>query len=339
MSFKWSLGLFLLFLLILLAFLSIGHGSVNISFLDVMRLLFQKDSEEAYIVWEIRLPRTIGAILTGASLGVSGAVMQNVLRNPLASPFTLGISHGAAFGAAFAIIVLGAGKTFNVGPVGFSILQGVPVVFSAFCGALLTVLIILGLSLLRSLSPQAIILAGVALSSLFTSATMFLQYFSDEVRVASTVFWTFGDVGKAGWQENKIMALTFCISFALLWLNRWNYNAMLWGDETAKNLGTNPKFLRIFSLLICALLTAVPTAFLGIIGFVGLISPHIIRLLIGNDYTLLIPFSAMAGAGLLLASDLLARTILSPIVLPVGIITSFIGAPVFLSLLLRRNRF
>jgi len=339
MSFKWSLGLFLLFLLILLAFLSIGHGSVNISFLDVMRLLFQKDSEEAYIVWEIRLPRTIGAILTGASLGVSGAVMQNVLRNPLASPFTLGISHGAAFGAAFAIIVLGAGKTFNVGPEGFSILQGVPVVFSAFCGALLTVLIILGLSLLRSLSPQAIILAGVALSSLFTSATMFLQYFSDEVRVASTVFWTFGDVGKAGWQENKIMALTFCISFALLWLNRWNYNAMLWGDETAKNLGTNPKFLRIFSLLICALLTAVPTAFLGIIGFVGLISPHISRLLIGNDYTLLIPFSAMAGAGLLLASDLLARTILSPIVLPVGIITSFIGAPVFLSLLIGRNRF
>jgi iron complex transport system permease protein len=304
-----------------------------------MRLLFQKDSEEAYIVWEIRLPRTIGAILTGASLGVSGAVMQNVLRNPLASPFTLGISHGAAFGAAFAIIVLEAGKTFNVGPVGFSIVHGVPVVFSAFCGALLTVLIILGLSLLRSLSPQAIILAGVALSSLFTSATMFLQYFSDEVRVASTVFWTFGDVGKAGWQENKIMALTFCISFALLWLNRWNYNSMLWGDETAKNLGTNPEFLRIFSLLLCALLTAVPTAFLGIIGFVGLISPHIIRLLIGNDYTLLIPFSAMAGAGLLLASDLLARTILSPIVLPVGIITSFIGAPVFLSLLLGRNRF
>jgi len=339
MSFKWSLGLFLLFLLTLLVFLSISHGSINISFLDVMRLLFQKDSEEAYIVWEIRLPRTIGAILTGASLGVSGAVMQNVLRNPLASPFTLGISHGAAFGAAFAIIVLGAGKTFNVGPVGFSILQGVPVVFSAFCGALLTVLIILGLSLLRSLSPQAIILAGVALNSLFTSATMFLQYFSDEVRVASTVFWTFGDVGKAGWQEIKIMALTFCISFALLWLNRWNYNAMLWGDETAKNLGTNPKFLRIFSLLICALLTAVPTAFLGIIGFVGLISPHIIRLLIGNDYTLLIPYSAMAGAGLLLASDLLARTILSPIVLPVGIITSFIGAPVFLSLLLRRSRF
>jgi iron complex transport system permease protein len=339
MSFKWSLGLFLLFLLTLLVFLSISHGSINISFLDVMRLLFQKDSEEAYIVWEIRLPRTIGAILTGASLGVSGAVMQNVLRNPLASPFTLGISHGAAFGAAFAIIVLGAGKTFNVGPVGFSILQGVPVVFSAFCGALLTVLIILGLSLLRSLSPQAIILAGVALSSLFTSATMFLQYFSDEVRVASTVFWTFGDVGKAGWQEIKVMALTFCISFALLWLNRWNYNAMLWGDETAKNLGTNPKVLRIFSLLICALLTAVPTAFLGIIGFVGLISPHIIRLLIGNDYTLLIPYSAMAGAGLLLASDLLARTILSPIVLPVGIITSFIGAPVFLSLLLRRNRF
>ncbi|MFZ8832474.1 MAG: FecCD family ABC transporter permease [Thermodesulfobacteriaceae bacterium] len=300
-----------------------------------MHLLFQKDSEEAYIVWEIRLPRTIGAILTGASLGVAGAVMQNVLRNPLASPFTFGVSHGAAF----AIIVLGAGRTFSVGPIGFSIIHGAPVVFSAFCGALLTVLIILGLSLLRGLSPQAIILAGVALSSLFTSATMFLQYFSDEVRVASTVFWTFGDVGKAGWQENKIMALTFCTSFALLWLNRWNYNAMLWGDEMAKNLGTNPKFLRMFSLLVCALLTAVPTAFLGIIGFIGLISPHIIRLLIGNDYTLLIPYSAMAGAGLLLASDLLARTILSPIVLPVGVITSFVGAPVFLGLLLRRNRF
>jgi iron complex transport system permease protein len=152
-----------------------------------MHLLFQKDSEEAYIVWEIRLPRTIGAILTGASLGVAGAVMQNVLRNPLASPFTFGVSHGAAF----AIIVLGAGRTFSVGPIGFSIIHGAPVVFSAFCGALLTVLIILGLSLLRSLSPQAIILAGVALSSLFTSATMFLQYFSDEVRVSSTVFWTF----------------------------------------------------------------------------------------------------------------------------------------------------
>lgn len=335
---KVLLGGVLASLLLIFAFISISTGSFNLSLKEVFYALISK-REHSFIVWNIRVTRTLGAILAGASLGVAGAVMQNVLKNPLASPFTLGVSHGAAFGAAFAIIILGAGQTHTLGTEAVTVFRPYYVGLSAFLGALLTVILILLLSFLRRVTPEGIILAGVALSSLFGAATMFLQYFASDIQVAATVFWTFGDLGKAGWTENKIMLLAFIPCFLFFLLNRWNYNAMLWGDEVAKSLGVNIKFLRISSMFLSALVVSVCTAFLGIIGFVGLISPHLVRFFVGSDYRFLIPYSALLGAALLLVSDLIARTIMAPIILPVGIITSFAGAPLFFYLLIRKRRF
>lgn len=331
------LGLILFILIIFLSLVSVSTGSMNLSLKEVFNAIF-RNTEYSYIVWNIRLTRVVGAVLAGASLGVAGAVMQNVLKNPLASPFTLGVSHGAAFGAAFAIIVLGAGQTHTFGTEGVTLFRSYPVVVSAFCGALLTVILILMLSFLRNISPEGIILAGVALSSLFGSATMFLQYFASDFQVAATVFWTFGDIGKAGWNENRLMFIAFLLCFIYFFFQRWNFNAMLWGDEVAKSLGVNIKFLRVSAMFLSAFVVSVCTAFLGIIGFIGLIAPHVVRLMIGNDYRFLIPYSALFGALLLGLSDLVSRTILSPVVLPVGIITSFAGAPMFFYLLIRRRK-
>ncbi len=334
---KVLVGIFLLILLLGVSIISIAIGSLNLTLKEVFTALFT-ETEKSYIVWNIRLTRTVGAILAGASLAVAGAVMQNVLKNPLASPFTLGVSHGAAFGAAFAIIILGAGHTHSFGSEAVTVFKLYHVALSAFLGALLTVILILLLSFLKRVTSEAIILAGVALSSLFGSATMFLQYFASDFQVAATVFWTFGDMGKAGWTENKIMFFAFILCFLFFLLNRWNYNAMLWGDEIAKSLGVNIKFLRVSSMFLSALIVSVCIAFLGIIGFVGLISPHLVRFLVGNDYRFLIPYSALLGAALLLVSDLVARTVMAPTVLPVGIITSFAGAPLFFYLLIRKRR-
>ncbi len=335
---KLLIGVFLLFAILGVALISVLTGSMKLTVKEVFRAIFE-NTEYSYIVWNIRISRAVGAILAGASLAVAGAVMQNVLKNPLASPFTLGVSQGAAFGAAFAIIVFGAGQSHSFGAEAVTVFKLYPVVISAFCGALLTVILILLLSFLRNITPEAIILAGVALSSLFGSATMFIQYFAHDFQVSATVFWTFGDIGKAGWTENKFMLVAFFLCLSYFFLQRWNFNALLWGDEVAQSLGVNVKFLRVSGMFLSAFVVSVCTAFLGIIGFVGLISPHIVRLLIGNDHRFLIPYSALLGALLLSVSDLIARTIISPVVLPVGIITSFAGAPMFFYLLIKRRGF
>jgi len=335
---KIIFGAGLLFLTVLIFLFSLSVGSMKLSLQEIGKAVIG-ESEFSFILWNIRIPRAVGAMLAGASLGITGAVMQNILRNPLASPFTLGISHGAAFGAAFAIIVLGAGQTHSLGTEAITVFKLYPVVISAFFGALLTVIVILFLSFLRNISPEAIILAGVALSSLFGSATMFLQYFAKDFQLAATVFWTFGDIGKAGWLENRLMIFVLLPCFLFFFFQGWNFNALLWGDEVAKSLGVNVKFLRVTGMFFSALMAALCTAFLGIIGFVGLISPHILRLIIGNDYRFLTPYSGIFGALLLLVSDLVARTILAPVILPVGIITSFAGAPLFFYLLIKRRKY
>lgn len=316
---------------------SIKMGSYSISPSEmILSLLGRYEGDTLHhVIWNIRLPRIIGAVVAGASLGLSGLIMQNVLKNPLASPFTLGVTQGAAFGAAFAIIILGAGKVHSTGNVGVTITSQHLVVLSAFCGALITVLLILLISSIKNMGSESIVLAGVAVSALWGSATMFIQYFASDVHVSATVFWTFGDMGKAGWLQNGIMFVVLVLSFLFFLYNSWNYNALLWGDESAKSLGVNVKVLKVASMVISSFMVAVVTAFLGIIGFIGLIAPHIVRFMVGSDYRFLIPCTALFGGLLLLFSDTMARTIMSPIVLPVGIITSFAGAPMFIYLLLR----
>lgn len=316
---------------------SVKVGSYSISLSDIILSLLGRYEGDTvhHVIWNIRLPRSVGAVVAGASLGLSGLIMQNVLKNPLASPFTLGVTQGAAFGASFAIIILGAGKVHTAGNVGFTITSQHTVILSAFCGALITVLLILLISSVKDMGHEPIVLAGVAVSAVWSAATMFIQYFASDVHVSATVFWTFGDLGKAGWLQNGIMFVVLILSFLFFLYNSWNYNALLWGDESAKSLGVNVKALKISSMVISSFMVAVVTAFLGIIGFIGLISPHVVKLMVGSDYRFLIPCTALFGGLLLLFADALARIIMSPIVLPVGIITSFAGAPMFIYLLLR----
>lgn len=325
----------LILLLGIVALLSLVSGSAEIRPADILRLCKGEGTEFVYqIVWNIRLPRTIGAILSGMALAVSGAVVQSLLRNPLASPYTLGISGAAAFGASFAIVVLGAGSaSASGGPV----MADNPylITASAFVWSLAGVGVILLLSGYRGATPEIIILSGIIISSLFGAGISALQYFADNVQLASIVFWNFGDTGRASWDNLAILSAVFVPAMIFFGRYTWTYNAMQSGDEHAQSLGINVRRVRLGGMVAATLLTAAVVSFYGIIAFVGLVAPHIIRRIIGNDDRFLLPASAVFGGFFLLLSDVLSRTLFVPVVLPVGILTSFVGAPLFLFLLIR----
>lgn len=325
--------------LILMSLYSISKGAAGIPIADVARALagWGESPRVSIIVWQIRLPQVLTAIIAGAGLSISGAVMQSILRNPLGSPFTLGISHAAAFGAAFAVMILGTGTmaATTVGAVTISnpyITTG-----AAFSFAMLAAIFIIAIARMRDATPETMILAGAALGALFTAATMFLQFFADDVQLAAMVFWTFGDTARAGWRELAGLAAVTGVATVYFLFNTWNYNAVDAGDETARGLGVNVERVRLLGMLVASLTTAVTVAILGIIGFVGLVCPHMVRRFIGGDNRFVLPASALTGSLLLLASDTAARLVLSPHLLPVSILTAFLGAPIFMMLVVRKR--
>lgn len=323
---------------IIVALFSISFGSLDIPLAEVLRTLFSEGEKQSEIaIMNIRLPRVTAAIVVGAALAASGAVMQCVLQNPLASASTLGVSQGAAFGAALGIIVFGGGVVnSDSAATAVSINNPYIVTLCAFvCGSLSTFVVIILSQLKKDLGPAGLILAGVALSSLFTGGSTLLQYFADDTKISAVVFWTFGNLGSAGWTELLIITVIFLISLVYFMLNRWNYNAMESGADTAKSLGVNTRAVMLISMAIGSLAAAVAVSFVGIISFVGLVAPHIMRRFVGNDYRYLIPCSAVAGSLLLIVADTFARLIIAPVILPIGAITSFLGAPLFLYLLFR----
>lgn len=327
----------LLFILIIIASIfAINAGSTNLNVLQVIKAFMGKGTDISdVVIWQIRLPRVLAAIIAGAGLSVAGCVMQNNLRNPLASPSTLGISNAAAFGANLAIIVFGAGSIQSTGTDAVIINNPYLVTVFAFVWAMIGTVIILMLARFRGFSPEAMVLAGVALSSLFSAGTILIQYFAQDVQIAAAVFWTFGDIGRASWREVAILASVIAFAVVYFILRRWDYNALDSGEETAKSLGVHVENVRMGGMFVSSLITAVAVSFLGIIGFIGLVGPQIMRRVVGGDHRYLIPASALTGSLLLLVSDTLARTVVSPVVLPVGAITSFFGAPLFLYLLAR----
>jgi iron complex transport system permease protein len=337
----WKAGVVALsFLALLLCLvLSLGVGPAGLSAGEVLAsLTWTSDNPRIdAIVRGIRLPQALAAILAGGGLAVAGAVMQAILRNPLGSPFTLGISHAAAFGAAFAVMALDSGLLTS-GRTAVTITNPYVTTVAAFLASLLAAAVIVAISRLRGTRPETMVLTGVALGALFTAATMFLQYFATDVQLAAMVFWTFGDTARATWGELGLMALIVAPCFFYFWAKSWSYNAMDAGDETAKGLGVRVEATRMTGMFLSSLVTAVLIAFLGIIGFVGLVVPHMFRRIIGADHRFLLPASLVGGALLLLASDTVARLILAPHLLPVSVLTAFLGAPTFLYLIIRGKR-
>lgn len=311
--------------------LSLWAGSYDTPIGELLRGILGRAENDTInvIVRKVRLPRICTAVVAGAGLGVTGCILQSILQNPLASSSTLGVSQGAGFGAAFAIILLGAGAA-GKGSMMISLL--------AFAGSMAVALVILGLSKFRQVSPESMVLAGVAISSMFTGATTLLQYFADEIQLTTLVFWTFGDLGNTSWNEIRLMAAVVLLVSIYFILHRWDFNALLSGEETAISLGINVKRLTMINMILCCFTSSTIVSYIGLINFIGLIAPHIVRTVVGNNHVYLIPGSLLAGASILLLGDLFARTVISPVILPIGAITSFLGGPLFLYLLFKGRK-
>lgn len=317
------------------AVFSVTIGSAGLSVSDVVAALFGGGDEyNRIVVWNLRTPRVLTAIVGGVALALAGCAFQSTLRNPLASASTLGISQGAAFGASVAIILLGANGAAAYEGVQLSSNPYVTVI-CAFLGAMASTLVVLGLSRMREMTPESIVLAGVALSALFAGGTTMIQYFAEDSQVAAVVFWTFGDLSRVSYRELAIMGAVATASAVFFFANRWNYNAMESGEASAHGLGVNVRAVRLAGMFVASAAAASVIAFCGIINFVGLVAPHVMRRFIGSDYRYLLPASALAGAILLLVGDIVAHAAVAPLILPISAITSFVGAPMFLYLLFK----
>lgn len=314
---------------------SLCLGSYRIPVVEVVHLVLTggdgSDPTVKRVVFDMRLRRALTAVAVGAVLGLSGAAMQSVLRNPLASPFTLGVQHAAALGAAVAMTALYGG---TIGRFSLEIKSPLLVSSLAFLGAVAQTFFVLALCYWAGVSAYAVVLISIAMAFFVQAILSLLQYlFLNEVVVAALLFWTFGDVSRASWAELGAIALIALLLLAVLLRFSFDMDLLLTGDELAQSSGVKVKRCRLIVLLTCALATAVTVSFVGIIGFVGLIGGQMARLIVGWANRRVIPVSALLGAIVLSASDLLGRTILSPTVIPVGIMTSLVGVPLLIYLL------
>lgn len=323
-------------ILAVLALVSLSVGAAHLGVGEVFRALVARvlpftgvESSQLAdtVVWHLRLPRVVIGIIAGMGFGIAGATMQGVMRNPLVSPYTTGVSSAAAFGASLAIIG-------GVGVVSGSYL----IIGNAFLFAMAATFAVYGIARIRGISPETLVLAGIAVMYLFSAATSFLHYGANEEELQTVIHWLFGSLAGVGWTHVLVIliALLVCLGFLLKY--SWDLNAMAGGEETATSLGVNTSRVRIVGMTLASLITATIIGFTGIIGFIGLVAPHITRMVIGADHRFLLPCSCVVGALLLLGADTVARTIIQPIEIPVGIMTAFIGVPFFLYLLLTRRR-
>ena len=315
-------------------------GSSNMTVGEAVNALFGGGSDaQSRIIWRIRVPRVLAAIIAGAGLSVAGLVMQTTLNNAMAAPSTLGVSNAAVFGANLSIIAFAGGflstghnvQNFDVGanPYATSLL--------AFAFSALSILLILGLCTTRSFSPNVVVLAGIAVGAVWTAATTILQFYATDVGLSAAVVWSFGDLGRATYRTDAIMAIVVVIGFVYFMWMAWKYNALLSGEATAKTMGVNVERLRFISLLLASVITAACVSFLGVIGFVGVICPHVTKKLLGQDHRITLPVSCLMGSLLLLLADTLSRSLGSGSALPVGAITSLLGAPFFVAIIFSRK--
>ncbi len=325
-------------ILVILSFVVLNIDLKYVTYGDMFRVLFGEKVDSiptsTYILVEnVYLPRLLAGIVAGFALGLAGTVMQCVLRNPLGSPYTLGVSNAAAFGASIAIVIVDVGIG---GTMRYADHSGFTAVM-AFIFAMLATGIIIALVKVTRVDPSTMVLAGVAISSIFSAGISFMQYIFSTDALADIVFWQFGSLGKPSMENIILMAVILVPIFIYFFRNRWDYNAIDSGDEVATSLGINVPLTRIVALILCSLLTAVVVSFMGIVAFIGLVAPHMVRLVMGNDHRFLIPGSMLVGAMVLTISDCIGQNLFITTI-PVGIITSFLGGPLFLYLLISSYR-
>ncbi|MEX1213185.1 MAG: iron ABC transporter permease [Balneolaceae bacterium] len=333
----------LLIVLVWTGILSVGIGAVPIEPVQVLAILLGKvgfvweagvEPVQQAILLTIRLPRVVLAILVGAALAVSGAAMQGLFRNPLADPGLIGVSSGAALAAAVAMVVLQSQSVISVAWLGEAL---VPV--AAFFGGLVTTIFVYRLATTSGRTNIAtMLLAGIAVNAMANALIGFMIFLSNDDQLRDLTFWTLGSLGGAMWDSVWVVApFLLCAIFLLPLLSR-GLNAMLLGEDEAGHLGISVERLKTVIILLVGMAVGAAVSVSGIIGFVGLVVPHILRLWIGPDHRFLLPGSAVLGGLLLLGSDLVARTVVSPAELPIGVITAITGAPFFLWLLLRNRK-
>lgn len=280
------------------------------------------------IVREIRLPYALMALLVGMSLGLAGAEMQTILNNPLASPFTLGVSSAAAFGAALAIVL-------NVGIPGVDDAWFIST--NAFVFALLSALLLDGVTRWTRMGQSGVVLFGIALVFTFNSLVSMMQFVATEETLQGLVFWTMGSLARASWPTLGILALAFAAVLPLSLRSSWQLTALRLGEERAASFGIDVRRLRLASLLRISLLSALSVAFVGPIGFIGLVAPHIARMLFGEDHRFYLPGSVLLGGLILSLASVASKNILPGVIVPPGIVTSLVGVPFFLSIILRHR--
>ena len=318
------------FITLLIALISMGWGSSsNLDMAKSMRIILgldDPDDLQSDIIWRIRFPRVLMAIIAGVALATAGSLMQGCLGNPLVSPLTLGVASGAALGAAFAIIL------------DFSFFPKFAIVANSFLFSLIVVGIIIQLGKMRSVSAESYILVGIAITFIVGAIVSTLQYFATDAQLSQLTHWSFGSLSRPNLQDTLWIGFAVACLLPMALIFAWDLNTMsLGGDDFAISTGVDPQFTRKNILVLSALMTSIVISFTGLIGFVGLAAPHMSRLVIGNDYRKLIPCSAVFGAFLMLFADTVGRTIFSPIVIPVGIMLSIIGGPLFMYLLLKHR--
>lgn len=328
----------ILFILVcvILAIVAAGYaltvGDYSISFIDTYATVWRHltgdiiSTNDDFVVWTLRLPRILTGILAGAGLAVAGAVMQTILRNPLADPYTTGLSSGASFGATLAV---GLGISAASSSYG--------IVMNAFIFSLIPIGVIILVSKMRSASPTTMIMAGIAVMYIFNAINTMVRLWLDPETQSYLFAWSVGSLEGVSWNSIGVMAIpVISISIVLIILSR-RLNVISTGDELSRSIGVDPESLRLIALVLVSLVTASVVSFTGLIGFVGLVCPHIARIFVGSNNRFLIPASAAFGIVLLLFADIVGRTILAPNIIQVGVITAFIGGPLFLYLIIQQK--
>jgi iron complex transport system permease protein len=320
--------------IVLLFILSLTTGVMDISFQEAMSGLWnliqnggEHENTKELVLWQLRIPRALGVVAVGVGLSVAGAVMQALIRNPLVDPYITGVSSGAALGATMAVL---AGVTI-MGITAYSL----PIV--AFVGAVGAFMFTMALAEAAGGRPISYVLAGVIISIALQAGTTLLMYFNAD-RLHGVLFWLFGSFAYLNWDSVAIIVLVVAVLSVIMLLFAKEFNVILLGDEQARQLGMNVKQFKTAMFIMVSALAAVCVAFTGVIGFVGLIVPHLVRMLIGGDHRLLLPASMVVGANILLVADIVCKTVVAPSELPIGAIISIIGAPFFGYLMIRMGK-